>query len=260
MTSIVAGRVATLVVTQREHHQRAASSGQQCSGINGLCQLYRPQITAGREFFTAPAQVNQRRYEALRAYYTEDLTLAAAGERFGYTRSTMASLVRDFRAGRLELFTPPGKPGRKGAPATDRARGRVIELRRQGLSVHEISRKLAAEETPLNRTGVGHILTEEGFGRLLRGPARFASVNPATAGRDTRLPRVATIDFTQQPDTANTSMAGLLLLLPDLLTLDLPSLVTAAGYPRHPNRARHQLDLLAARLETDQHPTRLPRR
>jgi Transposase DDE domain len=42
---------------------------------------------------------------------------------------------------------------------------------------------------------------------------------------------VATIDFTNQPDTATTSMAGLLLLLPDLLTLDLPNLVTAAGYP-----------------------------
>src|SRR6266700_3473329 len=164
---------------------------------------------AGREFFTAPAEVNQRRYEALRAYHVEDLTLAAAGQRFGYTRATMASLVRDFRAGRLKLFTPPGKPGRSSAPATDRARGRVVELRRQGLSVHEISSKLADEGTPLNRTSVGQILTEEGFGRLLRGPARFASVNPATA-----------------------SMAGLLLLLPDLLlTLDLPGLVTAAGYP-----------------------------
>src|SRR6266705_6870101 len=187
---------------------------------------------AGREFFTAPAEVNQRRYEALRAYHVEDLTLAAAGQRFGYTRATMASLVRDFRAGRLKLFTPPGKPGRCSAPATDRARGRVVELRRQGLSVHEISTKLADEGTPLNRTSVGQILTEEGFGRLLRGPARFASVNPATAGRDTRLPRVATIDFTDTPDTATTSMAGLLLLLPDLLhTLDLPGLVTAAGYP-----------------------------
>src|SRR6266568_4102585 len=187
---------------------------------------------AGREFFTAPAEVNQRRYEALRAYHVEDLTLAAAGQRFGYTRATMASLVRDFRAGRLKLFTPPGKPGRSSAPATDRARGRVVELRRQGLSVHEISSKLADEGTPLNRTSVGQILTEEGFGRLLRGPARFASVNPATAGRDTRLPRVATIDFTDTPDTATTSMAGLLLLLPDLLhTLDLPGLVTAAGYP-----------------------------
>jgi hypothetical protein len=189
------------------------------------------QQHADRGFFTAPAQVNQRRYEALRAYYTEDLTLAAAGERFGYTRATMASLVRDFRAGKLDLFTPPGKPGRKSAPATDRARGRVIALRRLGLSVYEISTRLAAEGTPLNRTSVGQILAEEGFGRLLRGPAEAASINPATAGRDTRLPRAKVIDFTEVPEHADTSMAGLLLVLPDLVALDLPGLAERAGYP-----------------------------
>jgi transposase len=186
---------------------------------------------AGREFFTAPAQVNQRRYEALRAYYAEDLSLAEAGQRFGYTRATMASLVRDFRAGRLELFAPPGRPGRKSAPATDRARGRVIALRRQGLSVYEISARLSAEGTPLNRTGVGQILAEEGFGRLLRGPASAVSTSPATPGRDTRLPRAKLIDFADLPEHADTSMAGLLLVLPDLLALDLPGLVKRAGYP-----------------------------
>ena len=186
---------------------------------------------AGREFFTTPTQVNQRRYEALRAYYAEDLTLADAGERFGYTRATMASLVRDFRAGRLELFSPPGKPGRKSAPATDRARGRVIQLRRQGLSVYEISTRLATEGIPLNRTSVGQILAEEGFGRLLRGPAEAASINPATAGRDTQLPRAKIIDFAELPEHADTTMAGLLLVLPDLVALDLPGLVKAASYP-----------------------------
>jgi len=100
----------------------------------------------------------------------------------------MASLLRDFRAGKLELFAPPGKPGPKSAPAKDRARARAVELRRAGLPVHEISARLRAEGTPLNRTGVGQVLAEEGFGRLLRGPAPEASASPATAGRDTRLP------------------------------------------------------------------------
>jgi hypothetical protein len=186
---------------------------------------------AGREFFTAPAGLNQRRYEALRAYFADGLTLAEAGEQFGYTRDSMASLVRDFRAGRLELFAPPGKPGRKSAPATDRARGRVIELRRQGLSVYEISVALATEGTPLNRTSVGQILAEEGFGRLLRGPAEAASVNPGTAGRDTRLPRVKVLDIAALPERTSTAMAGLLLMLPDVVALDLPGLVAAAGYP-----------------------------
>jgi len=185
----------------------------------------------GWEFFAQPTRVNQRRYEALRAYFAGNASLAAVAATFGYTRASMASLVRDHRAGKLDLFAPPGRPGPKSAPAKDRARARVIELRRAGLSVHEISARLRAEGTPLNRTGVGQILTEEGFGRLIRSPAEQTSINPATPGRDTRLPATKVIDFAALPDQADTAMAGLLLTLPDLVALDLPTLAKTAGYP-----------------------------
>src|SRR5229473_2445478 len=159
------------------------------------------------EWFTAPAQVNQKRYEALRAYFTEHLTYARAAERFGYTRWAMIDLARQHRAGKLELFAPPRRPGPPPgvAPAKDRVRGRVIELRRQGLSAYEISGRLKAEGTPLNRTSVGEILAGEGFGRLLRRPGAEASISPATPGRDTNLPAAK--------------------------ILDLAALTAAAGYP-----------------------------
>lgn len=54
----------------------------------------------------------------------------------------------------------------------------MIALRRQGLSSCEISARLSAEGNPLNRTSVAEILTEEEFGRLLRGPAPEASCSP----------------------------------------------------------------------------------
>src|SRR6266849_6069694 len=192
-----------------------------------------PQQSAEAAWFTAPAQVNQRRYEALRAYFTENLTYAQAGGRFGYTRWAMIDLVRQHRAGKLELFAPPRRPGPPPgtAPAKDRARGRVIELRRLGLSAHEISRRLAAEGTPLNRTSVGEILAEEGFGRLLRRPEPEASISAATPGRDTNLPPAKVIDFAAWPARLETTRAGLLLAIPDLVALDLPALVRAAGYP-----------------------------
>lgn len=152
---------------------------------------------AGAEAFTTPNQVNQRRYEALRAFFVDGLTHAQAGQRFGYTRWAMVNLVREHRAEKLELFAPPRRPGPPPgvAPAKDRARARVIELRRQGLSTYEISARLATQGTPLNRTSVGEILTEEGFGRLLRTPDAHASTAPATPGRDTHLPRTAPLDF-----------------------------------------------------------------
>ena len=187
----------------------------------------------GAEACTAPDQVNHRRYEALRAFYVDGLTYAQAGERAGYTRWAMVNLVREYRAGTLELFAPPRRPGPPPgiAPAKDRARGRVIELRRDGLSTYEISARLATEGTPLNRTSVGEILAEEGFGRLLAHPEPEASTSPATPGRDTRLPRTARLDFETWPQRIDSGRAGLLLLVPDLVGLDLPGLVRDAGYP-----------------------------
>ena len=184
-------------------------------------------------WFISPAQVNHRRYEALRAFFTEGLTYEQAGQRFGYTRWAMIGLVREYRAGKLDLFAPPRKPGPPPgtAPARDRARGRVIELRHQGLSTYEISARLAAEGKPLNRTSVGEILAEEGFGRLVRHPGPEASTSPATPGRDTSLPRASVIDFSTWPARLETTRAGLLLVIPDLVSLDLPALAAAAGYP-----------------------------
>src|SRR6266496_2626066 len=191
----------------------------------------KPTRRKGWELFAHPAQQNQRRYEALRASLYEGASLAQAAGRFGYTPATLNSLARDLRAGKLALFAPAGKPGRKHAPKKDRARARVIQLRRQGLSVYEISTRLAVEGIGLNRTGVGQILAEEGFGRLLRDPAEQASTSAATSGRDTRLPKTSRIDFGAFPSRVHTAMAGLLLAVPDLVALDLPALVRAAGYP-----------------------------
>src|SRR6266478_5141649 len=169
----------------------------------------------GWEMLAGPGQVNQRRYEALRAYLHDGASLRQAADATGYTRAALASLVRDLRAGKLALFAPPGVPGRKSAPRKDAARGRVIELRREGLSVYEISTRLSAEGTPLGRSAVSDILREEGFARLLRGPQPEASISPATSGRDTRLPAAAVIDFAALPERIHTTMAGLLLTIPD---------------------------------------------
>src|SRR6059058_1110610 len=53
-------------------------------------------MRSGGEFFAAPAERSHRRYEALRAYLFEGLPLAVAAARFGYTRETLGSAVRDF--------------------------------------------------------------------------------------------------------------------------------------------------------------------
>ena len=51
----------------------------------------------GHEQFTRPSQPNQRRYEAVRAYFIEGVSAAEVAERLGYTRATVEALVRDYR-------------------------------------------------------------------------------------------------------------------------------------------------------------------
>jgi hypothetical protein len=145
--------------------------------------------------------------------------------RFDYTPAGLQSLVRDFRAGKLELF-PQRRPGPKRAPAKDAARARVVELRLAGHSIDEISEALTHEGTPLNRTGVSEIMAEEWLPRIWRRPEHERG--PV---RREQLPRAKVLDFAQLSAVSPTRVAGLLLAVPDLLALDLPGLIRKAGYP-----------------------------
>ena len=201
-------------------------------------------VRAGGEFFAAPAEAAHRRYEALRAYLYEGLSAAEAAQRFGYTTASLLSAARDFRAGRRDFFVQP-RPGPKSAPAKQAARAKVIELRRAGHSIYEIAEDLARSDTPLNRTGVAEICAEEGFGRLWTRPAAERG-----GPRRETLPRADVADFATLPAQAETRVAGLLLAIPDLLQLDLPALVHAAGYPSTAKipATSYLLSLLALKL------------
>ncbi len=179
---------------------------------------------AGGEFFASPQDAAHRRYEALRAYFVEGLSAADAGARFGYTEATVAAMARDFRAGDRDFFVER-RPGPRIAPAKAAAHDAVLRLRVQGYSIDQISDALAATATPLNRTGVWEICRDEGLERLAtRAPAQPPPLRQ-------RQPRTRRIAWPEQPVIDETSYAGLLLLVPALVELDLPAAVTAARMP-----------------------------
>ncbi len=122
------------------------------------------------DWFSAPEQMNHRRYEALRAFFVDGATHAEIAERFGYSRWTVVDLVRKFRRGEVDMFADPKKPGppRGLSPAKDRARERIIELRLRGLSSYQISARLAREGTPLSHTSVAEVLREIGLPQPMR--------------------------------------------------------------------------------------------
>jgi hypothetical protein len=133
--------------------------------------------------------------------------------------------VRDFRAGAREFFVS-GRPGPKTAPGKDAARPRIIELRAAGHSIDEIAQALAAEGTPLNRTGIAEVIAEQGLPRMWRRP----EADRGGPAREVQA-RAEAADFTALPSLAETRLAGLFLAIPDLITLGVPDLAAAAGYP-----------------------------
>ncbi|MGB8384934.1 MAG: hypothetical protein WCG47_27475, partial [Dermatophilaceae bacterium] len=202
---------------------------------------------AGGEFFTTPAAGPHRRYVALRAYLLDGQPAADVAARFGYTTAGPHSAVQDFRAGARDFFTD-SRPGPKTAPGKDAARARILELRAESYSIDEISAVLTREQIPLNRTGISEVIAEAGLPRIWRRP------DAARGGpRREDIPRARALqpsEVTGLPADAPTRMAGLLLTLPDLLALDLPALVTAAGYPstRDIPATGYLLSLLALKL------------
>ncbi len=161
----------------------------------------------------------------MRAYLLEGRSAAEVAAAFGYSLATLHSLVRDFRVGRREFFVS-SRPGPKRAPGKERARERIVELRQAGHSIDEIAVALEREGIALNRTGISEVVAEEGFGRLWRRPQSLRG-----APRREQLPRTGVIDFDEWPDRVLSKHAGLLLCIPDLVALDLPAIVAAAGYP-----------------------------
>lgn len=187
----------------------------------------------GHEQFTAPTHPAQRRYEALRAYHVEGASAQQIAERLGYTRASVETLVRDYRKGRLGelggLFSTP-RPGPKSQPKKDAAREQAIRLRRERHGIEEIVCELQRAGTPLSRTAVWEILQAAGLSRM---PAPAAAPETEPAPQRARAAKAHVLEDSDWPrdGSVQTAHAGLFLLVPELVALDLPGLVAAAGWP-----------------------------
>ena len=183
-----------------------------------------------------------------------------AGARVGYTRSSAGHPGPRLPGREAPVFAPPGQAGPQERPGEGRrprpghraAPPGPVGLRDQ----HPADRRGDPAQPHRGRA-------DPGRGRLRAAAARpepEASTSPATAGRDTRLPRAPVIDFAAFPARADTSLAGLLLTIPDLVALDLPALAGHGRLPRHRGDPRRQPDPVPAGPQAHRHPAGLPRR
>jgi transposase len=177
--------------------------------------------------FLEPANATHRQYEALRAFFVEGLSAAQVAQRYGYSPGTVRVMVHQFRqTPERPFFLPPAK-GPQAAPKSDPLRDRIVALRKQNLSIYDISRALAQEGHPLSAVAVSQVLRQEGFARLPRRSEeeRPSAVRPTVAA----VADVRQLDW--QPRTLRTQLGGLFLFVPLLAQIPWERICSQAKLP-----------------------------
>jgi hypothetical protein len=184
-------------------------------------------LTSFAEHFLEPTNTTHRQYEALRAFFVEGLSAAEVAQRFGYTPGSFRVLAHHFRQDPQRLFFVPTTKGPHAASKKLALRDRVVTLRKQNLSIYDISRALLADGHPISPVAIDQILKAEGFARL---PRRADDERPLSA-RPTAADVTDVQQLDLQPRTVHTKFGGLFLFLPVLATLPFDRIVRRAGFP-----------------------------
>jgi transposase len=182
------------------------------------------RLTLSRRFLE-PTNATHRQYEALRAYYAEGLTSVEVAQRFGYTPGSFRVLAHQFGRNPERAFFLPSERETKPYSKRQRLRERVVALRKQNLSVHDISRALTYDGHPISPATVSTVLEEEGFAPLPRrlDEERPEEVRPTVAD----VADVRQLDLT--PRQFGTKFGGLFLFVPWLVSAKLDSILARVG-------------------------------
>jgi hypothetical protein len=177
------------------------------------------------QVFVVPQNSTHRQYEALRAYFVDRLPGREAARRFGYTLGSFHQLVHQFRHGpRRTFFAEPPPPGAK---ASDAVREHIVRLRKQNLSVYDISEALKKEGIGRTSVAVAAVLKKEGFAKL---PRRKDEERPPST-KPTAADRADVGALSLEPRTVRTKFGGLFLFLPALAAMGFNRVIGPCGLP-----------------------------
>jgi hypothetical protein len=188
-------------------------------------------LTASRDssFFLAPESSLQRQYEALRAFFVEQLPSVEVARRFSYTPGSFRVLCHRFRHDpdfRARFFSRvPQEPAL--APVRDPLRDLVVAMRKRNLSVYDIQRELAGAGHTVSINTLTLLLRKEGFARL---PRRLDEERPqALRPEPAAIADVRTLSLASR--SFRTRAGGLFLFLPVMQDIRLGEVVRQAGLP-----------------------------
>ena len=186
----------------------------------------------GGEYFLEPSVPAQRRYEALRAYFVDEVPAAEVADAVRLLdRHACTSWPRSCAPGAAEFFRVLQARAERARARPRRSATGCSALRAEDHSVTEIAAALDAEGTPVSAQTVWAILHAEGLERLAAprpgGPA--PRLDPVKAARSPAgRPRAS----------CPCDHAGLYLLMPAMVELGLRRARLSGALPGHHGRCR----------------------
>jgi hypothetical protein len=173
-----------------------------------------------------PRNATHRQYEALRAYFVDHLPGREVADRFGYTLGSFRQLVHEFRRDpNREFFVTPQRGARSGEE--DPVRDTIVKLRKQNLSVYDISEALKKDGVRRSPMAVSKTLRKEGFAPL---PRRRDEERPKGT-RPTAADRSNVRELCLEPRMVRTKFGGLFLFLPWLVEMSFDKIIRKSDLP-----------------------------
>ncbi len=184
------------------------------------------------DYFINPVSQRQKQYETVRAIVLENQTADKVATKFGYKISTVYSLVRDFKAKKIELFPTVQKGPRQRQTSLD-IQNKIIAYRREEVSIPDICCRLASEEINISERTVERILKDAGFTKL----KRRTNKELGKTNRNEIIPeRSEHLDFSKlEPFDVDCPVAGVFFFIPYILKSGILNILKKCKLPESSN-------------------------
>ena len=203
------------------------------------------------DYFIYTTNPLHKQYLALRMFFVERCGAEKVALKYGYSVSTVYSLVRDFKSklacGSDDPFFKETKLGRPKIDLGGELKSTIVSYRKKYMSVPEIKSALDAQDVHVSERYITSVLADEGFARL---PRRENAVRNSISLDKKSCSALKSERFGGKPEEFSSQLAGIMLFTPIIRSYGIDRLIEKSDYPETSaiNRLSSILSFLALKL------------
>jgi predicted DNA-binding protein YlxM (UPF0122 family) len=198
-------------------------------------ETIKPNYKQLKKYFLNPRNTSHKQYEALRAFFVDNLAAQDVASKYGYTIQSFYTLIRNFKnkffscEKDLDLFFKTIKLGRKVKDKAGDLANLILTLRKQYISVPDIKSILDTKKYNVSERYIFSVIKNAGFARLPRRDKQRKQETLKEAKEKITAPQSMCLDFDNEE--FNTDNVGLLCFIPVINELGIDTIIENSLYP-----------------------------